>query len=204
MIRSGALSAALLAAFFFATPASAAPKHAKPAKAEKAAPAADPAATSSTATAAAPKTFGWANIGIYDVRLSVDTPFGTVSGSDADFGIGVGAATNIAQLSPEVPLAVFGNAAMAFASGGQFFPLTGGVAVRYDQLPVKLMGGLGLTLMPTSTSADTGIGAGILLMGLYPLQQVDPRLSVQGQIQYHLLNHGLSLLEFLVGIGYSL
>ena len=208
MIRSGALSAALSAAFFFATPASAAPK-AKPA-ASKAATAAAPAAqrapatSSATGTVKPAATIGWANIGIYDVRISVDTGFGTFSSSDAEFGIGAGFATNVAQLSPDVPLAVFGNAAISFASGGQFFPLTGGVAARYDKLPVQLLGGIGLTLMPNSAGSDTGIGAGILLMGLYPLQQVDPRLSVQGQIQFHLLNHSMSLLEFLIGVGYAL
>ena len=41
-------------------------------------------------------------------------------------------------------------------------------------------------------------------MALYPLPQVDPRLSAQGQIQYHLLNHSMSLLEFLIGVGYTL
>ncbi len=197
MIRSGALSAALLG-LFLAAPASAAPTKSSAKAAKTAAAPASPAAPAATAKPA--QILTWANLGIYDVGVS--TPFGSVS--DAHFGIGAGAALNVAQLSPDVPLAAFANVAIAFASGGQFFPLTAGLAARYDKLPVHLLGGLGLTLMPNSGGGDTGVGAGILLMGLVPLAQVDPRLSVQGQIQYHLMNHSLWVLEFVAGIGYAL
>jgi hypothetical protein len=186
MTRSATSAAALSAALLLAS----ASRAAQP-------PASTP--LSPNATASSPL-LGWANLGVYDVRFS--TPFGDFT--DAEFGIGAGAAMNVALLSPDVPLAIFGNAAISFASGGQFFPLTGGLAIRYDKLPVHFLGGLGLTLLPNSAGTDTGIGAGLLLMGLYPLQQVDPRLSLQAQIQYHLLNHSLSLLEFLIGVGYAL
>ncbi len=186
MIQSKASVAAFLTALLLATSSRAA----KPAPAPAPASAAPPARGM----------LGWANLGIYDVRFS--TPIGTFS--DAEFGIGAGGAMNLAQLAPDVPLAGFVNAAISFASGGQFFPLTAGAAVRYDKLPVELLGGLGLTLMPNSAGQNTGVGAGLLLMGLYPLTQVDPRLSVQGQFQFHLLTNSLSLLEFVIGAGYSL
>jgi hypothetical protein len=185
MIQNKASIAAFLTALLLATSSSAAKP--KPAPAP-------------VSAAPARGMLGWANLGIYDVRFS--TPIGTVS--DAEFGIGAGGAMNLAQLAPDVPLAGFVNAAISFASGGQFFPLTAGAAVRYDKLPVQLLGGLGLTLMPNSAGQNTGVGVGVLLMGLYPLAQVDPRLSVQGQFQFHLLTNSLSLIEFLIGAGYSL
>jgi hypothetical protein len=193
MIQSKASVAAFLAALLLTT----SPRAAPPAPASAPARAAPPAPV----TAAPPaRMLGWANLGIYDVRFS--TPIGTAS--DAEFGIGAGGAMNLAQLAPDVPLAGFVNVAISFASGGQFFPLTAGVAMRYDKLPVQFLGGLGLTLMPNSAGSNTGVGAGLLLMGLYPLRQVDPRLSAQGQIQFHLLTNSLSLLEFVIGAGYSL
>jgi hypothetical protein len=184
MIRS---ASALTAALLVATAARAAPTKASPKSAT---------AVSDTKTS---PLLGWAGIGVYDVKVS--TPFG--SATDAEFGLNVGGAMNLALLSPDVPLAAFANAAMSFASGGQFFPLTGGLAVRYDKLPVHLLGGLGLTVMPNSSGYNTGVGLGILLMGLFPLPQVDPRFGIQGQIQYHLLTNSLSVLEFLIGVGYS-
>jgi hypothetical protein len=183
-----------MAALLVATAARAAPTKASP-KSTKADTAASDAKSSPF--------LGWAGIGVYDVRQSY-TVFG-VSGTatDAEFGLNVGGAMNLVQLAPDVPLAAFANAAISFASGGQFFPLTGGAAVRYDKLPVHLLGGLGLTVMPNSGGAATGVGLGILLMGLYPLAQVDPRFGIQAQIQYHLLTNSLSVLEFLIGVGYS-
>jgi len=199
MIRSSLVLAATL---LLTTAVLAAPKKApSPATATTPPASTDPAPadTSSTALSSAPR-IGWASLGIYDVRFS--TPFGTIS--DGEFGLNVGGAMNLAQLSPEVPLAAFANVGISFASGGQFFPLTAGGAVRYDKLPVQLFGGLGLSLVPNSAGTNTGVGVGILLMGLYPLAQVDPHLRVQGQIQYHLLTQSMSLLEFLIGIGYAL
>ena len=185
MIRSNASAAAFLAALLLTTSA----------RAAKPAPAAAPASAAPPA-----RMLGWANLGIYDVRFS--TPFGTVS--DGEFGIGAGGAMNLAQLSPDVPLAGFVNAAISFASGGQFFPLTAGAAVRYDKLPVQLLGGLGFTLMPNSGGANTGVGLQFpLLMGLYPLPQITPNLSAQVQFAYNFLNNGLSLLQFTFGGGYA-
>lgn len=199
MIRSSSVLAATL---LLATTARAAPKKVPPpATAAPSASSDTPPAdtTSATAMNSSPR-IGWASLGVYDVRFS--TPFGTIS--DGEFGLNVGGAVNLAPLAPDVPLAGFANIGISFASGGQFFPLTGGVAVRYDKLPVQLLGGVGLTVVPNSAGTNTGIGAGILLMGLYPLPQIDPRLRVQGQIQYHLLTQSMSLLEFLIGVGYSL
>jgi hypothetical protein len=195
MIRS---ASAFMAALLVATSARAAPAKAAPPKAAK--------ADTAVSEARPSPLLGWAGLGVYDVRQSY-TVFG-VSGtsSDAEFGLNVGGAMNLAQLTPDVPLAGFANVAMSFASGGQFFPLTAGLAVRYDKLPVRLLGGLGLTLMPNTISPgpSAGVGLGILLMGLYPLPQVDPRFSLQGQIQFHVLTQSLSLIEFLIGVGYSI
>ena len=207
MIRS---ASALAASCLLATAVhAAAPKESKTPPPSKAATAA-PAASSAPATSPAPTTpivaaapssrLGWANLGIYDLRYS---GFGFTY-SEADFGFGAGGALNVAQLAPDVPFAVFANVGLGFGGGGLFLPLTGGVAVRYDKLPVQLLGGLGLTLMPTTGGLSTGVGAGILLMGLYPLPTVDPRLSAQAQIQYHLLSNSLSLFEFVVGVGYAI
>ena len=142
---------------------------------------------------------GWAGLGFYDVRFS--TQFGTFT--DAEFGLNAGAAAAITQLSPEVSLMGFGNVAISFASGGQFFPLTAGVAARFDKLPVQVLAGVGATLMINTTSADTGVGVGFMLMGIYPLVQVDPRLSAIAQLQYHLLSNSLSLFNGTLGAGYS-
>jgi hypothetical protein len=193
MIRS---ASALTAALLVATAARAAPTKASP-KAAKADAVSD--------TKSSPF-LGWAGIGVYDVRQSYNA-FG-VSGtaSDAEFGLNVGGAMNLVMLAPDLPLAGFANVAMSFASGGQFIPLTAGAAVRYDKLPVHLLGGLGLTVMPNTFGtggSSTGVGLGLLLMGLYPLPQIDPRFSVQGQFQFHLLTQSLSLIEFLIGVGYS-
>ena len=209
MIRS---ASALAASCLLATAVhAAAPKESKarpPSKTATAAPAASsapatrpaPAATTPIVAAAPSSRLGWANLGIYDLRYS---GFGFTY-SEADFGFGAGGALNVAQLSPDVPLAVFANVGLGFGGGGLFLPLTGGVAVRYDKLPVQLLGGLGLTIMPTTGGLSTGVGAGLLLMGLYPLPTVDPRLSAQAQIQYHLMSNSLSLFEFVVGVGYAI
>lgn len=164
-----------------------------------------PPSTSSTTGAAAANSdrIAWGGIGFYDVGVSVSTPFGTYSASNSYFGFNAGAAVNVLSLTPDLPLAVFGNAAIAFGSGGFFLPLTGGAALRYDKLPVKLLGGLGLTVMPDSAGAPTSVGLGILAMAMYPLPQIDPRLSAEAQFQYHFLNNSLSLLAFTIGAGYT-
>jgi hypothetical protein len=177
-----------------------------------AAPAAAPApapapATTTTSSNGAVNTgrVAWGNIGLYDIGISVDVPgFGTVSGSSSYFGINVGAAVNVAALTPDIPLALWGNAAISFASGGQFFPLTAGAAVRYDKWPVQVLGGLGFTLMPNSGGGGvTPLGLAIQLMGFYPLPSVNPNLSADLQIAYHILNNSYSLFTFTVGAGYA-
>ena len=181
----------------------AAPVLAAPAPAP--APATSPSSTTSSSGAVNTGRIAWGNIGLYDIGQSVDVPgFGTVSGSSSYFGINVGAAVNVMPLAPDVPLALWGNAAISFGSGGQFFPLTVGAAVRYDKLPVQLLGGLGFTLMPvTVTGAPTPVGLAIQLAGFYPLPQVNPNLSADLQIAYHILNNGFSLFTFTVGVGYA-
>lgn len=155
------------------------------------------------AASASSNRVGWGGVGFYDVGVSVNTPFGSYSASNSYFGFNAGAAVNVLSLTPELPLAVFGNAAIAFGSGGFFLPLTGGAALRYDKLPVKLLGGLGLTVMPNSAGYNTSVGLGILAMAMYPLPQIDPRLSAEAQLQYHFLNNSMWLFAFTVGAGYT-
>ncbi|HUJ29182.1 MAG TPA: hypothetical protein VLW85_24350 [Myxococcales bacterium] len=192
------LNALVLAGAICAAPAFAAPSPA-PAPAPAATPA--PASTSSSTGAVNTGRIAWGNIGLYDIGISVDVPgFGSVSSSSSYFGINAGAAMNILPLAPDLPLAVWANVAISFASGGQFFPLTAGAAVRYDKLPVQLFGGLGFTIMPnTSSGSPTPVGLAIQLMGLYPLPMVNPNLSADLQIAYHILNDNFSLWTFTIG-----
>jgi hypothetical protein len=174
------------------------------------APAPAPAPPPSSSTPAAVNTGRvlWGNIGLYDVGISVDTGFGTFSSSSTYFGLDVGAAVNVAPLTPDIPLAIWGNAAIAFGNGGQFFPLTAGAAVRYDKLPagIGLFGGLGLTVMPYTNggaNSPTPIGLAIQLAGFYPLPMVNPNMSADLQIAYHILNNSFSLLTFTAGVGWA-
>jgi hypothetical protein len=162
----------------------------------------DTSSTAGQGTKSSPR-FAWGGIGFYSVGFSQNFGFGTVSGSSGAFGLNVGAAFNVFQLTPDLPLAAFGQASIAFASGGSFFPLTAGAAVRYDKLPVQLLGGLGFTLMPNSGGANTGVGLALMAMGLYPLPQITPNFSAQVQLGYHILNQGLSLFQFTFGGGYA-
>jgi len=158
--------------------------------------------SSTSGTLNAPR-IAWGNIGYYNVGVGVDVPFfGTVTGTTGAFGINVGTAVNVMQLSPDVPLAVWGNAAIAFPSGGTVFPLTAGAAVRYDKLPVGLLGGLGITLEPNSfngAASSAPIGLAIQGMGFLPLPQVMQNLSADLGIGYHFLTSGFSLFTFTAG-----
>ena len=172
---------------------------------------ADPAAQTAPTTPTSPVVtptpapasprIGWANIGVYDVRIDVGGGF---TASEADFGLGAGGAMDVMALTPDVPLSIFGNIALSFANGGQFIPITAGAAVRYNKLPVQLLGGLGLTIMPnTYAGASTAVGVGLLLMGILPLPQVSPTFGVQAQFQYHLLSQSESMVEFVGGVSYG-
>lgn len=142
----------------------------------------------------------WGNIGYYNVSQSVNTPFGSVSGSSGAFGINVGTALNVYQITPDVPLAIWGNAAIAFPTGGTVFPLTAGAAVRYDKLPVGLLGGVGFTLMPNSfNGAPTPVGVALQAMGFLPIPQVMPNFGGNVQIAYHILNNGFDLFTLTFG-----
>lgn len=146
----------------------------------------------------------WGDIGYYNVTVTqtITTPFGTFSGSGSSgaFGINAGTAVNVTSLSADVPLALWGNVAIAFPSGGTFFPLTAGAAVRYDKLPVGLLGGLGLTIMPNSGGGGTTpVGIAFQGMGFLPLPQVSPNFSANLQLSYHLLSSSYSLFAFTVG-----
>ena len=167
------------------------------------APAAPAADTGAPAAGKPIQHLAWGGVGLYSISESVDTPLGTFSSSTTNFGFNGGAAVNLVPLTPDLPLAVFGNVALTFGSDFSAFPITGGAAVHYDKLPVQLLGGLGFTLMPHTGGGNTPLGLGILLMGLYPLPQVAPNVSAQAQVQYHIMNDGFSLLVFDIGAGYT-
>jgi hypothetical protein len=144
--------------------------------------------------------FGWAGVGLYHTSFSVDTPFGTFSEGDTHFGFNIGGALDLFQITPDLPLAVFGNVALAFGGNFTIFPISVGAAVHYDKLPVQLFGGLSFTIMPASDIGETPLGLGIWLMGAYPLPQIRPGMAAMAQFQYHFLDDGFSLLVFDVGL----
>ena len=158
--------------------------------------------TSSSASAGGAR-IAWGDIGFYNVGVGVNTPFfGNQTVTNGAFGLGVGTAVNVSQLSPEVPVAIWGNAALAFPSGGTVFPLTAGAAIRYDQLPVGLLAGLGLTLMPHSysgTASSAPVGLAIQGRGFLPLPQVTPNFAATAGIAYHILTSSFSLFTLTFG-----
>jgi hypothetical protein len=178
--------ALVVCAAFFASPALAAAP----------APAAAPAAVSDARIA-------WGGIGYYNFSQSYNA-FG-VSGSVSTgaFGLNVGGAFNVVQLGTDVPLAIWGNAAVGFPSGGTFWPFSAGAAARFDKLPVHLLGGLGLTIMPVSGGGATGVGLAIQAIGFYPLPQVTPNFSVQAQIGVHILSNSYTLFTLTTGAGWA-
>jgi len=143
--------------------------------------------------------FAWGGLGFYNFSFDCG---GFGGCSTTDFGFNAGASVNVLPITPDLPLTVWGNVALAFGSG-TFLPLTAGAGVRYDKLPVQLFGGLGLEIVPHTGGGSTPIGVEFLVMGLYPLPQVDPRLSVEAQLSYSILNQGFSLFVFTAGVGYS-
>ncbi len=145
--------------------------------------------------------FVWGGIGLYRVGITVDFGGGSVSGSSTGFGFNVGGAINLVPITPDLQLAGWANAAIAFPSIN-VYPLTAGLAVRYDKLPVQLLGGLGFTIMPNGGN-DTPLGLDIMVMGLYPLPMVAPRFSAEAQMSYNILSSGYSLFTFTVGAGYG-
>jgi hypothetical protein len=134
----------------------------------------------------------WGGIGYYNISGSFN--------SVGAFGINVGGAINVVPLTPDLPLAIWGNFAIAFPSGFNAYPLTAGAAIRYDKIPVHLLGGLGFTIMPQSNGGPTVAGLGIQAMGFIPLTA---DLSAQAGIAYHFLNKSEDLFTLTGGIGWS-
>jgi hypothetical protein len=151
-------------------------------------------------TVSSPGRFGWLGIGIYHTSISVDTVFGSFSVGDTHIGVNAGGALDILALSPDLPLSVFGNIAVAFGGNFTILPITVGAAVHYDKLPIQLLGGLGLTLMPATDIGETPVGVGLLLMASYPLPQLRQGIAGMAQFQYHFLSDGVSLWVLDVGL----
>jgi len=169
------------------------------AKRSGAAQAADAVAPTSEATAGTRRTpyIGWGGLGGYNVGVSG-------GGSTTYFGFHVGGSANLLQITPELPLVGWGDAALTLGSD-LFFPLAVGVGVRYDNAgPVQLIGGVGFALLPTTASLSTSAGVRLMGMALYPLPQIDRNLSAQAQLSYDFLSHSMHLFTFTLGIGYAL
>src|ERR1700730_1870141 len=123
------------------------------AKRSGAAQAADAVAPTSEATAGNRRTpyIGWGGLGGYDVG-------GSGGGSTTDFGFHVRGSANLLQITPELPLVGWGDAALTLGSD-LFFPLAVGAGVRYDNAgPVQLIGGVGFAVLPHTASLSTSSG----------------------------------------------
>src|SRR5712671_327002 len=74
----------------------------------------------------------WAGLGGYNVGAS--------GGSSTYFGFHIGGSANLLQITPDLPLVGWGDAALTLG-GDLFFPLAIGAGVRYDAAgPVQLIG----------------------------------------------------------------
>jgi len=134
----------------------------------------------------------WGGIGLYNVPGAVY------------FGFHAGAAANLIQLTPDLPLVGWADVALAFGSEA-FFPLAAGAGVRYDKAgPLQLLGGAGFAVLPHTGAGTTPVGLRLMGMALYPLPQVARNLSAQTQISYDILTESSHLFTFTVGIGYAL
>jgi hypothetical protein len=168
------------------------------AKRSGAAKAADAVAPTSEATAGTRRTpyIAWAGLGGYNV--------GTSGASSTYFGFHLGGSANLLQITPELPLVAWGDAALTLG-GDLFFPLAIGAGVRYDAAgPVQLIGGVGFALLPSTSSLSTSAGVRLMGTALYPLPQIDRNLSAQGQLSYDFLSNSMHLFTFTIGIGYAL
>ena len=168
------------------------------AKRSGAAKAADAVAPTSEATAGTRRTpyIAWAGLGGYNVGAS--------GASSTYFGFHLGGSANLLQITPELPLVGWGDAALTLGSD-LFFPLAVGAGVRYDAAgPVQLIGGVGFALLPSTSSLSTSAGVRLMGTALYPLPQIDRNLSAQAQLSYDFLSHSMHLFTFTLGIGYAL
>jgi hypothetical protein len=168
------------------------------AKRSGAAKAADAVAPTSEATAGTRRTpyIAWAGLGGYNVGAS--------GASSTYFGFHLGGSANLLQITPELPLVAWGDAALTLG-GDLFFPLAIGAGVRYDAAgPVQLIGGVGFALLPSTSSLSTSAGVRLMGTALYPLPQIDRNLSAQAQLSYDFLSHSMHLFTFTIGIGYAL
>jgi hypothetical protein len=160
---------------------------------------------SSTAGTKRTPYIGWGGLGLYNVGQTVTIGGFSASGSTTYFGFHAGAAANLLQLTPDLPLVGWGDVALTLG-GDLFFPLSAGAGVRYDKAgPVQLLGGVGFAILPNTISgAPTPVGVRLMGMVLYPLPQVHPNLSAQLQLSYDILNNGFHLFTFTVGAGWAL
>ena len=167
-----------------------------PARAAKAADAVAPTSETTAGTRRTPY-IGWGGLGGYNVGISG-------GGSSTYFGVHVGGSANLLQITPELPLVGWGDAALTLG-GDLFFPLAVGAGVRYDAAgPVQLIGGVGFALLPTTASLSTSVGVRVMAMVLYPLPQIERNLSAQAQLSYDFLSNSMHLFAFTIGVGYAL
>jgi Cys-rich repeat protein len=136
--------------------------------------------------------FGWGGLGLYNVPGSTY------------FGIHAGAAANLFQINPDLPLVGWADVALTFGSD-LFFPIAAGAGVRYDRAgPFQLLGGAGFALLPHTGAGPTPVGLRLMGMVLYPLPQLNRNLSAQAQISYDILTESSHLFTLTAGLGYAL
>lgn len=211
MTKALSMAAVLLASAARADGPAAAPPATAPATPPASAPATPPAsaapaaapATGSTAAVASTPGMVWGGLGFYGLGVTVSYGGFSASATSTNFGIHGGGEYNLLPLGNDLMLGAYADLALILASG-TFVPITAGAALRYDKLPVHLLGGLGLMVLPHGGGDSTfPVGVGLLAMGSYPLPQVAPRLSANAQLGYNILSSGFSLWTFTIGAGYG-
>ncbi len=145
--------------------------------------------------------FVYGNIGFIDGSFSetaCDPGFGCISASasSGDFGIQVGGVYNFVQVAPHASIGAFGDVSLAFGTVN-LYPINVGAEFNYSGLPVDLLGGIGLAIIPTS--GNTSVGADIFVMGIYPLPQVSKNFGIDAKFQIEPASNGLTLFGFTVG-----
>jgi len=150
--------------------------------------------------------FGWGGIGIGGSRYTFDDGFGfSASSTDTTFDINLGVAVGFLPITSGLSLDVWGSLSANIGSY-VYFPISVGVGVVYDRLPIQLFGGLGFSLVPNTVPSElvgTAVGADIILMGIYPLPKVLPHLGGYAQLQFDILDDHLFIWSLSLGAAYQ-
>ena len=150
----------------------------------------------------------WGGAGFYHTSISFDLGNGySASSSSTDFGLNAGAGYAL-RYSDAISIMPFGNIGLVFPGGGEFLPVTVGGGVRFNQVgPVKILAGLGLTLMPElgygNGNSQTPVGLGLIGQVFYPLPSVQG-LGLEGQLMVHILSDSTTMFTINGGVTFDL